>query len=92
MPAPAPKTPETVELGYELTANAVLDKLGLSEEAPWCSGQTCHPVTVEIVGSNPIGVVSNIFKLMLKVHLKERLKFCPQQQENSKSNWPGLLG
>ena len=24
--------------------------------APWCSGLTCHPVTVEIVGSNPIGV------------------------------------
>src|SRR5579885_3186824 len=22
--------------------------------APWCSGLTCHPVTVEIVGSNPI--------------------------------------
>ena len=28
--------------------------------APWCSGQTCHPVTVEIVGSNPIGVVFDI--------------------------------
>ena len=26
--------------------------------APWCSGLTCHPVTVEIVGSNPIGVAS----------------------------------
>ncbi len=27
--------------------------------APWCSGLTCHPVTVEIVGSNPIGVAKN---------------------------------
>lgn len=26
--------------------------------APWCSGQTCHPVTVEIAGSNPVGVAS----------------------------------
>ena len=26
--------------------------------APWCSGLTCHPVTVEIVGSNPIGVAN----------------------------------
>ena len=24
--------------------------------APWCSGLTCHPVTVEIAGSNPVGV------------------------------------
>jgi hypothetical protein len=24
--------------------------------APWCSGLTCHPVTVEIRGSNPLGV------------------------------------
>jgi hypothetical protein len=24
--------------------------------APWCSGLTCHPVTVEIEGSNPFGV------------------------------------
>ena len=24
--------------------------------APWCSGLTRHPVKVEIVGSNPIGV------------------------------------
>ena len=29
----------------------------LTSVAPWCSGLTCHPVTVEIVGSNPIGVV-----------------------------------
>lgn len=27
--------------------------------APWCSGLTCHPVKVEIVGSNPIGVASH---------------------------------
>ena len=27
-----------------------------SDMAPWCSGRACHPVTVEIVGSNPIGV------------------------------------
>jgi hypothetical protein len=40
--------------------------------APWCSGLTCHPVTVEIVGSNPIGVVLNFFGLMLEVYLKER--------------------
>ena len=26
--------------------------------APWCSGLTCHPVTVEIEGSNPFGVAS----------------------------------
>ncbi len=32
--------------------------------APWCSGLTCHPVTVEIVGSNPIGV-ANIFSKFL---------------------------
>ena len=25
-------------------------------EAPWCSGLTCHPVKVEIGGSNPLGV------------------------------------
>jgi hypothetical protein len=28
--------------------------------APWCSGLTCHPVTVEIRGSNPLGVASSI--------------------------------
>src|SRR5947209_5124577 len=22
---------------------------------PWCSGQTCQPVTLEIAGSNPVG-------------------------------------
>jgi hypothetical protein len=33
--------------------------------APWCSGLTCHPVTVEIVGSNPIGVVLIIVDLAL---------------------------
>ncbi len=27
-------------------------------KAPWCSGLTCHPVTVEIAGSNPAGVAS----------------------------------
>ena len=26
--------------------------------APWCSGLTCHPVTVEIAGSNPAGVAN----------------------------------
>ena len=26
--------------------------------APWCSGLTCHPVTVEIEGSNPFGVAN----------------------------------
>lgn len=26
------------------------------KSAPWCSGLTCHPVTVEIAGSNPVGV------------------------------------
>ena len=25
---------------------------------PWCSGLTCHPVTVEIAGSNPVGSAS----------------------------------
>ncbi len=24
--------------------------------APWCSGLTCQPVTLEIEGSNPFGV------------------------------------
>ena len=28
--------------------------------APWCSGLTRHPVKVEIVGSNPIGVASRL--------------------------------
>ena len=28
--------------------------------APWCSGLTRHPVKVEIVGSNPIGVASSL--------------------------------
>ncbi len=28
--------------------------------APWCSGLTCHPVTVEIGGSNPPGVATAI--------------------------------
>ena len=32
------------------------------DTAPWCSGLTCHPVTVEIVGSNPIGVAINTNK------------------------------
>ena len=27
--------------------------------APWCSGLTCHPVTVEIEGSNPFGVANS---------------------------------
>ena len=35
--------------------------------APWCSGLTCHPVTVEIGGSNPPGVGGNIFCLTLVV-------------------------
>lgn len=26
------------------------------DTAPWCSGLTCHPVTVESEGSNPFGV------------------------------------
>ena len=30
-----------------------------SNSAPWCSGLTCHPVTVEIAGSNPVGVASS---------------------------------
>jgi hypothetical protein len=34
----------------------VLSVEALISAAPWCSGLTCHPVTVEIVGSNPIGV------------------------------------
>lgn len=28
--------------------------------APWCSGLTCHPVTVEIRGSNPLGVATSV--------------------------------
>ncbi len=36
--------------------------------APWCSGQTCHPVTVEIRGSNPLGVADSTFLLILGIH------------------------
>ena len=32
----------------------------LRAAAPWCSGLTRHPVKVEIVGSNPIGVASQL--------------------------------
>ena len=32
-------------------------------KAPWCSGLTCHPVTVEIRGSNPLGVASSLDNL-----------------------------
>ena len=28
--------------------------------APWCSGLTCQPVTLEIRGSNPLGVVPSV--------------------------------
>ena len=28
--------------------------------APWCSGLTCQPVTLEIEGSNPFGVAIKI--------------------------------
>ncbi len=43
---------------FRLTGPAPSDKLRYCQTsaAPWCSGLTCHPVTVEIVGSNPIGV------------------------------------
>jgi hypothetical protein len=30
--------------------------IGTVHAAPWCSGLTCHPVKVEIGGSNPLGV------------------------------------
>ena len=36
--------------------------------APWCSGQTCHPVTVEIGGSNPPGVADSNFLLTLGLY------------------------
>ena len=69
-------TPPSVTLLFDATrwldtANLILidfckwDCLGegvFISMAPWCSGLTCHPVTVEIVGSNPIGVASNISK------------------------------
>ena len=40
--------------------------------APWCSGLTCHPVTVEIGGSNPPGVASSISGVTFMVQLEER--------------------
>ncbi len=36
--------------------------------APWCSGLTCHPVTVEIRGSNPLGVAHSNFLLTLGLY------------------------
>jgi hypothetical protein len=27
----------------------------VTSAGPWCSGQTCQPVTLEIAGSNPVG-------------------------------------
>ncbi|MEA2650601.1 MAG: hypothetical protein QOI85_322 [Chloroflexota bacterium] len=27
----------------------------VASAGPWCSGQTCQPVTLEIAGSNPVG-------------------------------------
>jgi hypothetical protein len=27
---------------------------------PWCSGQTCQPVTLEIAGSNPVGPATSL--------------------------------
>ena len=37
-------------------------------KAPWCSGLTCHPVTVEIRGSNPLGVAHSNFLLTLGLY------------------------
>jgi hypothetical protein len=50
--------------GISLTLHPADDRLKSAEKlqcftAPWCSGLTCHPVTVEIGGSNPPGVASN---------------------------------
>ncbi len=36
--------------------------------APWCSGLTCHPVTVEIGGSNPPGVATSNSLLTLGLY------------------------
>ena len=53
--------------------------------APWCSGLTCHPVTVEIGGSNPPGVASNIFNVTLVGQSKEGLQFILRLDSNNLS-------
>ena len=56
-----------------LAANLRLYQLRVGT-APWCSGLTCHPVTVEIAGSNPAGVASNISGVTLVRQPEEWLK------------------
>ena len=43
------------EIGLPLRVSIGYDHLS-PPAAPWCSGLTCHPVKVEIGGSNPLGV------------------------------------
>ena len=33
----------------------------VASAGPWCSGQTCQPVTLEIAGSNPVGPATSRF-------------------------------
>ncbi len=42
----------------DLTTFTALVILPANKTAPSSSGLGCHPVTVEIVGSNPIGVAN----------------------------------
>lgn len=55
-----PKMPAHAVLRASLREAAGLIGRGFGRHyvsaAPWCSGLTCHPVTVEIEGSNPFGV------------------------------------
>ena len=59
--------------------------------APWCSGQTCHPVTVEIAGSNPAGVASNISGVTFKVYPKEGLQLWPRLLRLSIAELPDVV-
>ena len=44
--------------GHRIKTLQVAHCVTSSKSAPWCSGLTCHPVTVEIAGSNPVGVAN----------------------------------
>ncbi len=47
--------------------------------APWCSGLTCHPVKVEIGGSNPLGVANHKIRLLRRILLRlgTAVRSCP---------------
>ena len=59
--------------------------------APWCSGLTCHPVTVEIGGSNPPGVADSTFLLTLGLYPVFVSLPLQTNHKLSASFWPELV-